>query len=327
MLIPLLKRNIIKEQLSASSEAPLKHAKFFIVTVILYWVTAIVLSAQAEQLVFIKTVSTSKKSFVINRGRLDEVRKDQLRAFSGPYASVIARAIEVGPQTSLWKVEDKRMGVPFKKGELVTISTQTQALWANMLEVEQQKTALEKKIQLAKLQQPSIIIRGAYIYTFSETTSQVAPGETSIRQGLHGEILLNKWWELEPLAFSYGLRLDQEKENIRNVRVAISTWRLMLAGEVAYHFSYDLGIFKNHYLAAGMAAGFSNSRLLDLASKLGPTIVLPILRLGTTFTVQDKYFIDLDCAVENLIAWETFTNRTKQKSNFLNAKLGLGVRF
>ena len=103
----------------------------------------------ADQLVFIKTVSLSKKSFVINRGRLDEVRKDQLRAFSSPYASVVARSIEVGPQTSLWQVEDARVGMPFKKGELVTISTQTQALWANMLEVEQQKTAMEEKLRLA----------------------------------------------------------------------------------------------------------------------------------------------------------------------------------
>ena len=298
---------------------------FALIAVFLSTLTAAV--SWADQLVFIKTVSTSKKSFVINRGRLDEVRKDQLRAFSSPYASVIARSIEVGPQTSLWKVEDTRLGVPFKKGDLVNISTQTQALWANMLEVEQQRMDLERKLRIAKLQQPRWLIRGAYIYNFSATTSQVAPGERSIRQGLHGEILVANWWDLEPLSFSYGLRVDEEKENIRNVKVAMSTWRILLAGEVAYYFSYDLGILHDFYWAAGLAAGISNTRLLDLASKLGPTVVLPILRAGTTFNVQDKYFFDVDVAVENLIAFETFTNRTKQKSNFLNAKVGLGFRF
>ncbi|MBP5297271.1 MAG: hypothetical protein J6Y94_08080 [Bacteriovoracaceae bacterium] len=285
------------------------------------------LLSKADVLVFIKTVSTSKRSFVINRGRLDEVRIQQKRAFSSDQASVVARAIEVGPQTSLWEVEDPHLTVPFKKGELVSLSTQTQSLWANILTVEQHEQDLVKAKKLAALQQTDWLVRGAYMYNFSATTSQVAAQEKGVRQGGQLEVLYHSWFKLRPLALRYGLRFDQEQEVISAVNVTIQTWRMLLTGEVVWHFNLGQEHPQDYYVAAGMALGFSNSQLKDLASKFGPTAVFPHLHFGHSRLIRERFHLDFDIAIENIIALETFTAGIKQKSNFLNAKFGLGIRF
>lgn len=281
-----------------------------------------------EQLVIIDAVSASKQTFVVQRGAEDGITIGTESLFSNENISVLARAIEVSRQHSLWKIKEQNATFPFQKDESVVFNKSRTNIWSELPNIQ-------KRVSRAKRQEEvfaqlygdgtTFQLRGNFSNTFYESTTDTDSNRAPERTGMHIEALYH-WRIWEKFEIGIGLRYDQEDAVISDPELTIPTTRIMGLSELTYHFSDFQGQGNNFYVAGAVGIGRSQTQIDDAVST-GLATVLPSVRLGYIVRRPNGFDFTFETVAEAISAQESFIDTKEQTTNLVNAKVAFGVRF
>jgi hypothetical protein len=281
-----------------------------------------------EALVIIDAVSSSRKTFVIQRGAQDRITIGTESLFSNNNISILAKVIEVTRQHSLWRIKESNAIFPFKKDESVVFNKNRTNIWNEIPDLKARVTKAKKKEEdYTKLygSAQTYQLRGNLSNTFYESTTDTDSQRAPERTGIHIEGLY-KWRLWEKFEIGIGLRYDKENAIITEPDLTIPTTRIIGLAELTYHFSNFKGQGNNFYMAAALGVGRSQTEVNEAVST-GLATVLPSIRLGYIFRRPEGFDFTFATVVEAISAKESFIDTKEQTTNLVNAKIAFGVRF
>lgn len=282
-----------------------------------------------EELIIIQSVSSTKKTFVVRKGKAEGVLPNQESLFTNEKFSLAARAIEVNRDFSLWQLSDTRAIVPFQKGETVNYTNTIENLYTEipMLRFDPKELAEQarERNRIATLRQETWMIRGNLSYTMSESITDTAADLESSRSGINLE--LQRLWSFHPnMTLGFGLRYDKENTSLENPNIDIPTTRVMGVADFVYHFE-GFGDRGDHlYLGVGIGVGRSTTQIDDSTST-GLATLLPAARFGYQKQLSNGVALIAETIAESVSATESFTDGPEQKTNLVNAKFAIGIKF
>ena len=280
----------------------------------------------ADELVIIKSISSSKKSFVINKGLADDIRHGQESLFSTRDASIAAKVSEVSRHFSIWKMSSPNSSCPFSKDEFVTFNNNIDNVWSQVAKLDYEFKLKEKGLTpLGTIFHSAFIIRGALSKGISESISDTTSSKAVSRKGLQLEVFYSKATRFfERLEWAVGLRYDKESTQIQDPVLTVPTYRYYLMGELTYHFPSFYKSKNNLYISLGFGLGQSQTQI-DQQISAGLSKVIPI-RLGL-ITPFSKFCLLAEASIESVSSEEEFSGGETQTSDIVNAKLALGIKF
>ncbi|MEI8347067.1 MAG: hypothetical protein WCG27_06350 [Pseudomonadota bacterium] len=281
----------------------------------------------ADQLAIVKSISSSHKSFVINKGRNDGVRSKQRRAFTSDKISVVAEATEVSPDNSLWQVYDKNATIPFRREEIIFMTTTTESLWTAIMTADYREKEAKRSVYLYYLRGSSWLLRAAYARTFINTTSQTPADQNYNRAGYHFEGLYDQRIKDTQVNYGVGFRFDRDREVLEDIGVTTEIRRYFLIGDLTYHIERMKSMERNWFASFGLGMGRSDTVMIDTQIKAGNCFALPVLRFGLQNHISQNYFLMVEATLESIYVRETFVAGPAQTNNVINAKLGMALRF
>lgn len=282
-----------------------------------------------EELLIIQSVSDTKRTFVIRKGKSEGILVNQESLFTNEKFSLAARAVEVNRHYSLWRLSDTRASVPFQKGETVNYTNTIENLYTEipMLRYDPKELAREarERNRLAELRPETWLLRGNLSYTLSESITETEATLDSSRSGINLEV--QRLWSFHPrMTFGAGLRYDRENTSLTEPNIDIPTTRIMAVGDFVYHFD-QIGESRNHlYLGVGIGVGRSVTQVDDSTST-GLATLLPAARLGYQMGFSNGWSMVVETIAESISATESFTDGPEQKTNLVNAKVAVGIMF
>lgn len=281
-----------------------------------------------EELVVIQAVSSSKKTFVLNRGAKDGIARYSESLFSSPDVSLAARAIEVSREHSLWELNDKNATFPFLKDQIVTFNQNRASVWNEIPDVREQIEGISRSQQMFERYygpRHAINARMSLSNTFYESISETDSERAPSRGGLSLEGLylfrLN-----ERIEFGGGMRIDREDAVIEDPDLTIPSTRLFAIAEISYHFAQGRESGNNWYTTVGAGIGRSQTEV-DEAVSTGLATLLPYVRVGYLFRRGQRMAFQIESSIEAISTQESFIDTKEQTTNLVNAKVGLGIRF
>lgn len=281
-----------------------------------------------EELVIIQTISTSKKSFVIRKGKSEGVLVNQESLFTSEKFSLAARVVDVTREYSVWQLSDSRAVVPFQKGETVNYTNTIENLYTEipMLRYDPKELAAQarERARSDSLRPEKWLVRGNLSYTLSESITDTAGDLESSRSGINVEA--HRLWNFHPkMTVSFGLRYDRENSSISSPNLDIPTTRVLGVGDFVYHFDPLDEAGSHLYMGVGVGIGRSVTQVDDSTST-GLATLLPAARLGYQ-TQFNRWSMIVESVVESINATESFIDGPEQKTNMVNAKVAIGVMF
>lgn len=310
------------------SVSPKLNSAFLLFIVTSFFIFSPGKSYAQEELVLIDAVSTSRQTFVIQKGFADGMSVGLESLFSTQNASLLARAIEVTRNHSLWQLKERRAVFPFAKGEVITFNKNQSNIWLELPEINQRiarASNKQKELQDIYGLGAQFQIRGNFSNTFYESTTDTDSVRKPERTGYHIEVMYQKRM-FERMEFGAGLRYDSENAIISEPDLTIPSQRIMGIFEVTYHFSDFDGKPSNFYTAAAIGIGRSQTQIDDTVST-GLATVLPSIRLGYIMRRAQGLDFTFDTVVEAISAKESFIDTKEQTTNLVNAKFAVGIRF
>lgn len=274
----------------------------------------------AEELVMIKAVSVTGKSFAVSRGSDDGIGLGQTSLFSSTDASFKAKAVAVDKNYSLWQVFDLKAKVPFEKGEYVHFSNSLENIWSQL-----PKTAFTPRKELGFESKSFWITRGHYTYAISESISDTSSDQYAGRSGIQLEALYGYQFAVE-WELAGGIRYDRETSTLQNPSLTIPTTRMMIVGEGTYHFYYFPASDNNLYLSIGAAFGLSNTTISDVDIS-GTAVAVPVMKLGMIYRPSTTYTWIFEGSFESISSDESFSDGGSISTSVTNTKFGAGLRF
>ncbi len=283
-------------------------------------------SSLADELVVVKAVSKSKKTFVLPKGYDEGVRVGQKRAFTTDKISLIARVVEAKHDMSLWEIVEKNAIIPFNRDDVVVLTSTSESIWTDIARIEKDFKTLSDKYGPEQVDKNYIITRGSLTKGLSEATSETSADQETTRNGFQLEAIYSSAMKAYPIDLGLGLRYDRDAINVSsNSSFTILNTRLMLVGELQYNFEYVGKLNGNFYTGAAVGYGKSSSTVEETSST-GPATLLPCVRVGFRQDFE-TYNMLYEAAMESLTMSEEFEDGTTQKTNLVNVKFSLGVRF
>ncbi len=282
--------------------------------------------ALADELVIVKAVSETKKTFVLPKGLDEGVRVGQRRAFTTDKISLIARAIETKHDMSLWQIEEPNAVIPFKRDDVVVLTSTTESIWTDVARLEKDYKSLGEKKARMEAGETYYIARGSVTRGLSESTTETSSEQKTTRNGIQFEALYTKPFPIQTMEWGLGGRYDRDAITVSSdSSFTILNSRLMLIGELQYNFEYIGKMEGNFFTSIGAGYGSSSSTIEDTTTT-GTAMVLPSIHFG--FRNQfDGYSMIYEAALESLNTTEKFADGTTQKTNLINSKISLGIRF
>jgi len=273
----------------------------------------------ADQLVLIKSVSNTAKSFVIPLGTKHGVSLGQESLFTTDSLSVAATTKEVTRHHSYWEINDNLARVPFHKGQYVNFSNDIEALYDEIPLIKAGAKMVEYKSQ------QFWIFRASYSFALTQTSSFVSGGQESSRNAAQIQALYTRRVS-QKVSWGAGLRYDWENNQLATPPSDIPTERFYLLGQGLYHFD-NMGESKNHFysgLTFGLGRSTTNSN--GLVSS-GFSLLLPEIIMGFNWEAFHKFAFLLEMAFENIVSLESYSDGLQQNTDLLNFKLTLGFKF
>lgn len=273
----------------------------------------------AEELVVIRAVSSTKKSFVLPLGTQHGVSLGQESLFTTENLSVIATAKEVTRNESLWELNDKDAMVPFRIDQFVSFSNNLESL---LHEIPLIKYKEKEVVYLGK---NTWFFRLGYYGTLNETVSSVNANQilSSSGLGLDGMYLMDI---SKKINVGVGLRYDTDNSQNSDPPLAVPTNRLLVQGEIQYKFDPFKGTTNYFYGTLDLGLGMASSNVSGISSS-GLGLLLPGIRFGINFSLSSKNSLVTELALENLLSLQTFDDGTQQDTSELDLKLSLGFKF
>lgn len=277
------------------------------------------LLAYGEQLVLIKAISNTSRSFVIPLGSKHGVSLGQESLFTTESLSVAATVKEVTRHHSFWELNDKMARVPFHKGQYINYTNDIKGIYN---EIPLIKSGAKQVEYLAKA---FWIFKMGFSSAMTQTTSYVSGDQESNRtsaqiQGLYTRRISSK------ASWGVGLRYDWENNTLTSPATDIPTHRFYILGQGIYHFN-DISLNKNHfYSGLNMGLGRSSTNSGGVVSS-GFSLLFPEIMFGFNYNAFHKFAFLLELSVENIISLETFSDGLAQNTDLLNFKFTLGFKF
>lgn len=282
-----------------------------------------------EELLIIQSVSNSQRTFVIRKGKSEGILVHQESLFTSEKFSLSARAIEVTRDYSLWRISDIRATVPFQKGETVNYTNTIENLYTEipLLRYDPKELAKEarERNKIDQLRPEKWLLRGNLSYTLSESITDTAATLESSRSGINIEV--QRLWSFHPkMTAGFGLRYDQENTSLTEPNIDIPTTRIFGVADFVYHFD-QIGESRDHlYMGLGIGLGTSSTQV-DETTSSGFATLLPSARLGYQMALSNGISMVVESVVESISASESFEDGQEQKTNLVNAKLAIGIKF
>ncbi len=276
-------------------------------------------SAFGEELVVIRAISSTKKSFVLPLGTKNGISLGQESLFTTENLSLIATAKEVTRNESLWELNDKDAMVPFKIDEFVSFSNNLESL---VYEIPLIKFKEKEVIYIGK---NAWFFRFGYYGTLSETISSVDANNilSSFGLSIDGLYLMDLTRKIN---VGIGLRYDSDTSQNSTPQLAVPTDRVLAEGEIQYKFDPFSNTTNYFYGTLDLGIGVANSNVSGTSSS-GLALLLPGIRFGINFSISSKNSILAELALENILTSQTFQNGTKQDTSELDLKFSLGFKF
>jgi hypothetical protein len=281
-----------------------------------------------DELVVIQAVSTTKKTFVLNRGARDGVSLHTESLFSTRDVALAARAVEVSREHSLWELNDKRATFPFEKGQLVNFNRNQTNVWSEVADVRERIEGVNREQQLFERYHGathSIGAKMALSNTFYESISETDSERQPDRGGFTLEGLYHYRFN-ERLEMGLGARIDRENAVITDPDLTIPSTRFFAIAELSYHFAQNRRSLNNWYTTVGAGVGRSQTEVDDAVST-GLATLLPYVRVGYLIRQQRRLAFQLETSIEAVSTKESFLDTKEQTTNLVNAKVGVGIRF
>jgi hypothetical protein len=274
----------------------------------------------AEELIIIKAVSSSGRSFAISRGSDQGIGLGQTSLFSSEEASFKAKAVSVDKNYSLWQVSDNKAKVPFEKDEFVHFSNSLENIWTQL-----PKTAFLAKKELGFKEHNVWIVRLNYSYAITESISDTSSDQYDVRSGFQLEALYGRRFDID-WEIAGGFRYDRETTTLQNPSFTIPTTRMMAVAEGTYHFYRFPASNNSMYFSLGAAYGISNTSISDTTIS-GTSFAIPVLKVGMIYKNNSRYTWIFEGSFESINSEESFTDGTNVSTSVTNTKFGVGMRF
>jgi len=297
------------------------------ILIFLFLITPYLAPLASENLVIVQSVSNSKKTFVIRKGRDAGISKGQISLFSTTDISFTSRAKEVTRHYSLWVVIDKQANVPFVRDEVVTYTSSLERVWNEVILTKLKEVEMQKEENFLKdITRNYLTARAAWGFALSQSTSEVQTESLESRSGLHLEgtysTRINRHLE-----FGGGIRYDKDSAKGVNPDRTIPSTRTFLVADVTYHFNQLKGSRSHLYAGIGGGVGQSTTTVGD-STKTGNATILPYFRFGFETTPKGSGFaLLMELQIESVVANETFTEGEEQSTSMVNSKFSIGIRF
>lgn len=281
-----------------------------------------------EELIVVQAVSTSRQTFVINRGLRHGVNTSMEALFSTKDLSLMARVVEATRDFSMWRINEKRAVFPFEKEQIVTYNQAGTNIWNEIPEVREK---LQQALTDAEVfrsiygAQHSISARLGLTSTFYESVSETDSERKPSRGGFQVEAIYHYRWR-EKMELGAGLRFDKEDAVIDDPPLTIPSQRYFLLAEFTYHFDRFEKTQNNLYATVGAGIGRSQTTVNDSVST-GLATVLPYVKFGYLAQKSPKFAWFVESSIEAISTNESFLDTKEQTTNLVNAKIGGGLRF
>jgi len=277
-----------------------------------------------DELVVVQSISDSKKTLVLRKGRKEDVSLNQESLLSTDKISVLVKAVQVTRRHSLWEVVDPQANLPFEKGEFIVFNKSTESLFDQVPALQERLEAEMKR--RTKIYPPVWIIRGAGSYGVYESVSDTTTSLVENRLGTQFEITrYNRI--LKRIEWGIGLRADLEVAILKEApKLEIPTNRYLLTTEFLYHFPF-LSTQKTHFyggLGIGVGASYT---VISSSVSTGYALTMPVMRLGLQTDLHEQGSLIVEGVAEGVSMVENFEDGTRQNTNIANLKLIVGWRF
>lgn len=284
-----------------------------------------------DELIIIQTVSTSKRSFAIRKGRATGVFVGQKSLFSSKDFSFTAQVTKVNREYSVWELQDKNAIVPFERNQVVNYTNSIDKVWTELSYLKFQRLVSEQIKKELKKSAVNLMIRGNYAKTFSESISEVDSSQTPSRVGTHFEGLYLHY--LSPIySLAFGIRYDidvstKESSGADNPPIDIASKRLFAIAEATYHFERMKNSRNHFFVTVGMGFGTSATTVNE-ETKTGAASILPNVRLGfESWPKHADYRLFAELVAETIATSESFEDGDEQTTNINNVKVAVGIKF
>ncbi len=283
-----------------------------------------------EELVIVKSLSETKRRFVINKGRSDGVREGNRAHFSNDLTRLEAKVIESSQEHSLWEVSDPEALAPFGAEQTVVYQTGgNQDLMRDLAKLskesslEAEKEIIKDKIFVQK-DYSYFILRAGLSSGIYESISDVSASQTQNRNAFHLEAFYQDQLYQN---FHYSLGVRYEYESARTPIILIPTTRISAHGEVIYNFGpFEKGGLSHLYFALGAGFGRSETTIEDAIS-VGTVLIAPSVKIGYHQVLSDSYALIFELFAETLSGKESYADGEEQTYNIVSLKFSTGLKF
>lgn len=276
-----------------------------------------------EKLIVVQATSTTQKTFVLRLGRGENITPGVRALFSTEKVSVVGECIEASREYSMWRPWEPLANIPFKKGQIITYNNNLDSIWYKIPELKD--TLEEKKKALLLVPEPYWIARYSVAKTMQESTTETDAEATPDRKSQQTEVTYNRHL-YRRLDWGFGGRYDQETATLDSPNLVIPTTRYFLVGEVAFHFDKLKKTMNNLYATIGAGYGISNTKV-DSAVSTGFSLLFPVVRVGFLTNLHNNWALLTEVVGEAIGSTEKFSDGDVQKTNIINAKISIGLRF
>jgi hypothetical protein len=281
-----------------------------------------------EELIVIQTVSTTRQSFVIQKGLKDGIAKGMEVIFGNENVSVVCKAYEVSREYSLWKPVDKWINIPFNKQEIISMNTHSFGNIAVDLgsDVNDLTPKVDLNIVYEKIRtKDNWAIRYSYGGTLNQSSSSVSSNNYSKRKS--EDYIFEYGFRLRPeMEISLGARYDYAVYRLTSPELDVPTTRVFLLTGFTYHFINLSDNKNNFYAAISLGIGKSNT-VVNNATATGIASILPQARFGYLMPIGKTVALTTELSLESVSSRETFSDGVSQNTSDINAKISIGLRF
>jgi len=277
-----------------------------------------------ESIVIIQSISSSKKTIVIRKGRKDLISPGMEGLISTDKISILAKARQVSRFYSIWEVVDTEAIFPFEVKDYVVFNSSTVSLFD---QIPSLRKRLNAEIKRRNYTPPSVwIIRGTGAMGIYESVSDTTSSIVDDRLG--AQFSLYRYHHLaNRLELGFGVRLDLERAVLKSTpKLEIPTNRYFFLTELLYHFPYLKTQSTHFYGGIGLGAGYSQTSISESISS-GMAVAIPVMRLGLETKITNSRSLLIEGVAEGISMQESFEDGTKQDTNIANLKLSIGLKF
>lgn len=270
------------------------------------------------QLVTIKSISNSQKTFILDLGKKDQVYMHQQASFSTKYISFLAKVVEVSREFSQWKIIEKYAKIPVIPGDNIVMHMATNPSNPN---IEYKRLGVPTTEQRNQAVGVKMYIGEGLNQSISKTNSQEIFSRNTKDFQLQYYLKTFK-----RLFFSIGYRYENQTTYAPNY-IAQTTRNIALLELLLKirPLDFETSFSDNFYFQIGSTLGLGLSKTqISGVNQSGRVIIFPTINSGLSYYFYDQFALTFDSSFESITAKETLSDTSTQNISEINFIVGVG---